>query len=193
MIKHILAGTIAILSVTVGYGQKAWRLRSDSYIGLSIGELAPYGQGQTVNGFSKGPWFLGLGAGLNYYHFRNIPLFLSVTRDLPVSDKKNRLFLILDGGIDLPWYKRGFPLYQRTISSFRPGPYWSAGMAYRWPLSEHGRLALLFSAAYAMKKLTERQTTSAACYNPPDCTVTSLTDKYEYLDRNLTLAVGVEF
>lgn len=192
MTKHILTGFLCVLCVTACFGQHAWRFRSDNYGGLSIGQMGSYGQVQTVNGLSRGPWFVGLGTGLDYYRLRNVPLFLSVTRDL-LTDKRSGLFLILDGGIDLAWYKREPPSYQDMSSTFRAGPYWSTGLGYRWRLSEAGRRALLFSATYGMKKLTERQIIKGGCYDPPACTVNSETDTYQYTDRTLRVGVGVEF
>jgi len=168
-----------------------WHFRSDNIGGLSIGQMGGYGQVRTVNGLSRGPWFAGLGAGLDYYRFRNIPFFLSVTRDL-LTDKRSGLFLILDGGVDLPWYKRESQPYQNLTSTFRAGPYWNTGLGYRWRFSDAGRKALLFSATYGMKTLTERQTTQGTCYDPPACTVTTGTTTYDYTDRTLRVGVGVE-
>jgi len=192
MTKQILTGLLCVLCVTACFGQHAWRFRSDNYAGLSIGEMGSYGQGQTVNGLSRGPWFVGLGAGLDYYRYRNIPLFLSLTRDL-LFDKRSGLFLILDGGVDLPSYKRKPLPYLDMTSTFRAGPYWSTGLGYRWRFSEASRKALLFSATYGMKKLSERQTTKGGCYDYPACTITSDTQSYEYTDRTLRVGVGVEF
>ena len=190
MTKHILMGSLFALCVTACFGQHAWRFRSDSYGGLSIGQLGSYGQLQTVNGLTRGPWFVGLGAGLDYYRFRNVPLFLSATRDL-LSNKRNALFVILDGGADLPWYKREPQMYQ--VSSFRAGPFWTTGLGYRFRFSDAGRRALLFSATYGASKLTERQTTTGGCSDPPACTINSETDTFDYTNRTLRIGVGVEF
>jgi len=199
MTKHILTGFLCVLCVAACFGQQAatltrhsWRFRSDNYGGLSIGQMGSYGQVRTVNGLSRGPWFVGLGAGLDYYRYRNVPLFLSATRDL-LTDKRSGLFLILDGGGDLPWYKREPQPYQNLTSTFRAGPYWNTGLGYRWRLTDAGRRALLFSATYGMKRLSERQTTVGGCYDPPACTVNSGTAEFEYTDRTVRLGVGVEF
>jgi len=192
MTKHILTGLFCLLCVTPCYSQHPWRFRSDSYVGLSIGQMGSYGQGQTAGGLSRGPWFVGLGAGLDYYRYRNVPLFLSVTRDL-LTDKRSGLFLILDGGVDLPWYKTKPYAYQDMSSSFSAGPYWATGLGYRWRFSETSRKALLFSATYGMKKLTEHQTIKGSCYDPPACTLNSDTYTFEYTDRTVRVGVGVEF
>jgi hypothetical protein len=185
-------GSLFVFCVTACFGQHAGRFRSDNYVGLSIGQMGSYGEGQTVNGLSRGPWFVGLGAGLDYYRFRSVPIFLSANRDL-LSDKRSSLFLILDGGVDLPWYNRKPLPYQNLTSSFSAGAYWKTGLGYRWRFSEAGRKALLFSATYGTSQLTERQTTKGGCYDPPACTVNSETDTYDYTNRTVRLGVGVEF
>jgi len=177
---------------TADAARHTWRFRSDNYGGLSVGQMGSYGQARTVNGLTQGPWFVGLGAGLDYYRFRNIPLFLSATRDL-TNGKRDGLFFILDAGVDLPWYKRKPQPYENLTSTFRAGPFWNTGLGYRWRFSDAGRKALLFSATYGMKKLTERQTTAGACYDPPACTINSQTADFDYTDRTLRLGVGVEF
>ena len=192
MTKHILTSILTIVCVTACFGQHSWRFRSDNYVGLSIGEMGSYGQGQTVNGLSAGPWFVGLGAGLDYYRFRSVPLFLSVSHDL-LSGRRNALFLILNGGVDLPWYKRDLLAYQDMSSAFRPGLYWATGLGYRWRFSEASHKALLLSATYGSGKLTERQTIKGGCYDPPTCAVNSETDTYDYTNRTVHLGIGVEF
>lgn len=191
--RILLAVACTLLCMTVCFGQPAWKFRSDNYAGLAAGELGSYGHVQTVNGLYKGPWFLGLGAALDYYRFRSIPLFLSVTRDLPAFTKGGGLFVHLDGGIDLPWYKRPFVPYERFSSTFHSGSYWSAGLGYKWRLSDHTDKALLLSAGYNMKKLKEDQPTQWGCLNPGICTVNTQTYVYEYLNRTFLFAVGFRF
>lgn len=188
-----LAVVCTLLGTTVCFGQPAWKFRSDNHLGLVAGELGSYGRAQTINGLYKGPWFLGLGAGLDYYRFRSVPLFLSVTRGLPAFSRKSGLFVHLDGGIDLPWYDRPRTLYEWTSSTFHSGSYWSAGLGYRWRLSDQSDKALLLSASYSMKKLREDQTIQLGCANPPNCDVHTQTYVYEYLNRTFLLAVGIRF
>ena len=79
MKKHLLLLIGCILVVTTSRAQHSWKFRSDNYAGIATGEMGSYGLFQTINGLYKGPWFLGLGTGLDYYRFRSVPLFLSVT------------------------------------------------------------------------------------------------------------------
>jgi hypothetical protein len=199
MRKYLL---IAALSICYGIstGQSSWKFRSDNYVGLSAGEIGEQGHLQTVNGLYKGAWFLGLGAGVDDYRFRSIPLFLSVTRDLPAFNNRSGLFLYLDGGINLPWYKREPTPYQEAVISsdkFHAGPWGSAGLGYKWRISARTDKALLFSAGYSMKKLTEKLVGKSPCY-AYSCPVEPIQPMqqsyiYDYLNHTFLFLVGFRF
>jgi hypothetical protein len=180
---------------------QAWTYRSNNYVGLSTGEWGNYGLLQTVQGVYRGPWFVGGGVGLDNYRFRSVPLFLSVTRDLPVlGNKRGGLFAELDGGTNLPWYTRKqLPYYDDIISShFHAGAWWSAGVGYKWKLSAAARSskALLLSVAYSEKRLKETQVgPSQACYSSscPFIVSTAQTYIYNYLNRVWLFKVGFQF
>ena len=194
---YILCQTVTICSAqTGGHAQTEGRpltFRSDNYLGFSSGEWGTGGLIQTVNGFYKGPWFLGLGTGLDNYRFLSVPLFLSLTRDLPSFSKRSGLFVALDGGTNLPWYTRKHTLYDGFSSStFYPGPYWSVRLGYKWKLSGHTSKALLLSAGYTMKKLREQETTPPPpCAYPGPCN--AQTYVYEYVNRTLFFVLGFQF
>ena len=181
-----------------GLGQNPIKFRSTETVGLSSGSAGNCLQVQTVNGVSKGPWFVGLGAGLDYYRFRSVPLFLSVTRDLAVG-KRDWLFLYVDGGTNLPWYKRprGSLITPEgaATSAFHSGEYWSGGLGYLWKLGEHSNKAVLLSVGYTVKKLSEYQTAlGSGCPLAGVCPVTpASTFVYEYLCRAYQLMIGFRF
>jgi len=177
-----------------GSGKSTWKFRSDEYLGTVSGQMGSYGLVETVNGVYKGPWFLGLGTGLDYYRYRSVPLFLSVTRDLLGAPKIGKLYVLANGGINFPWYNQAQLPYGVKSIKFYPGVWWNAGLGYRARLSRAADRAILFSVSYGMKKLSERQkgqTICPTCYlvevqNPP-------TNEYEYLNRVLLFAVGFQF
>jgi hypothetical protein len=193
-------GLVAMLALWAGIalGQNPVRFRSTETFGLSSGSAGSYFQLQSVNGVSRGLWFAGLGAGVDYYRFRSVPLFLSVTRDLAV-DKRDWLFLYLDGGTNLPWYKRpaGSLITPEgaATSVFHSGEYWSGGLGYLWKLGEHSNKAVLLSVGYTVKKLSEDQTAlTPGCPLAGFCPVTpASTVVYEYLCRAYQLMIGFRF
>lgn len=196
MRKYLL---IAASSLIFGIctGQSSWKFRSDNYFGSTAGEVGEQGHLQTVNGLYKGAWFLGLGAGVDEYRYRSIPLFLSVTRGLVAFSNRSGLFLYLDGGINLPWYKRTLNSYQKQMiiaDKFQAGPWGSAGLGYKWRISARTDKALLFSAGYSMKKLTEKVVNKGICYTY-SCQFepTQQTYIYDYLNHTFVFLVGFRF
>lgn len=182
-----------------------WKFRSDDYLGLAAGQWGNYGLLQTVNGVYKGPWFMGLGAGMDNYRFRSIPLFASLTRDLPPfwkssgkggakrSDKRSGLFLNLDGGVNLPWYQRDINYsYEALTSKFQTGSWWSAGLGYKWKLAPRSDNALLVSVNYSEKRLKEVQAIASPC-NPMTCGFGNETFLYKYLNRVFLFKIGFMF
>jgi hypothetical protein len=179
---------------STGFAHSPLFFRSTEWLGLSAGQVGSSGQVQTVNGVAKGPWFVGVGAGVDYYRFRSVPLFLSVTRDISLG-KRDWLFLYVDGGANVPWYTRNLAAdrnpYSSPISStFHGGEYWSGGLGYLWKLGDHTSKAVLFSAGYTVKKLSENQVES----NSPGCMVASCNlVYYEYLNRMYQFMIGFRF
>jgi hypothetical protein len=180
---------------------QAWKYRSDNYAGLSAGEWGNYGLLQTVHGVYNGPWFIGGGAGLDNYRFRSVPLFLSVTRVLPVSvGERGGLYVELDGGTNLPWYKRTIEPYDGfSASKFHAGAWWSAGVGYKWKLSTAAgsRKALLLSVDYSEKRLKETEIgPSQPCYTTSCAMIINTSQQayiYEYLNRVFLFKLGFQF
>lgn len=197
MKKYHLLTVSCAFCVALCYGQGTWKFRSDAYAGMAIGQMGGYGLVETVNGFYNGPWFLGLGTGLDYYRFRTVPLFLSVTRDILAAPKKGGLYLLANGGINLPWYGRDPLPVDVTSSKFYPGIWWNTGVGYRRKLSPRSDKALMISAAYGIKRLTERQTNSAQytdcnyCGMPPP-PLPGVND-FDYVNRVLLFSIGYQF
>jgi hypothetical protein len=198
MKKYLMALGCACC-VTLCFGQSnRWKFRSDNYFGTTSGEMGSYGMLQTVNGLYNGPWFLGLGAGLDYYRFQSVPLFLSVTRDIPVAPRRGGFYLLANGGINLPWYSRDQMPFGNGSSEFHPGVWWNTGLGYRWKLSAGSDKALLITAAYGVKKLREHQATKP--YVPgiiepcPACQMAPVqTYDYDYVNRTWMLNIGFQF
>jgi hypothetical protein len=178
MKRRLVIAFLGCLFFTGGFAQPSWKFRSVEYLGMVYGQNGNYGQVQTINGAYKGFWFLGVGLGLDYYRFRSLPLFLSVTKELMPA--KNGLFLSLDAGTNYPLYKRPDNYYDGfSTSKFVAGPYWSAGLGYKIKLSAHRDDALSLLAGYSFKELKE----DADTY--PEVT------RYDYRNRRWSLKIGL--
>lgn len=198
MKKYLLLAAACAFCTTLCFGQSdrpnRWKFRSDEYVGMISGEMGGYAMIQTANGLYHGPWFLGLGTGLDYYRYRSVPLFLSLTRDIPVVPRTGGLFVILNGGINLPWYSRDPLPYDIGSSKFHSGIWWNTGLGYRWKLSPKSDKALLISAAYGVKKLSEHQVGSPPYIDCLSCVMARAnTYDYDYVNRVWMLNIGFQF
>ena len=71
------------------------------------------------------------------------------------------------GARNVPWYKRsetlGLGLYPGPPMPFMAENIGAAGLGYLWKLGDHSRKAVLLSAGYTVKKLSEIETVANSC------------------------------
>ncbi len=74
--KWICCCLVGALFSSSAYTQKSKvKFNSLNMFGVAAGESRPSGLFQTVNGVRYKNWFAGIGAGLDYYSYRTIPVF----------------------------------------------------------------------------------------------------------------------
>lgn len=131
-------------------------------VALVNGNDAVSGAVQTINGLSYGNWYAGIGAGLDFYRYRSVPLFLDIRRSFDLK-KGNKLFVYADGGYNVPWVKSKTPDFtiwgwpNNTDYKYKGGAYMDAGFGYA--VFFKGGNALLLSAGYSHKYFREKRTT----------------------------------
>ncbi|MDP4150556.1 MAG: hypothetical protein Q8927_06615 [Bacteroidota bacterium] len=176
----------------------AWAFRSQEMGGLVSGEQGNYGQGYTINGVYKGPWFMGIGAGVDFYRYRTVPLFLSLEREW-MQPGHDGWFTRLDVGVNVPWQSAPPTLYypSGTVigSHLLTAPYWDAEFGYKVFVNAHRNQAILISAGYSFKEVQNKETTvnycpiAALCNTDPSFN----TRRYTFYNRRLSLQVGYQF
>ena len=160
-------------------------LQSISAIGLVNGSTGSSMMLQSTVGYSVKHTFAGLGAGLDLYKFRSVPLFLDLRQEL--GHKKQNIFLYGQGGYNLPWVtdqqKNESPF---SNSGYKGSWYYDAGLGYRIRINTN---ALLFSAGYSYKEL-RTQGTEWMCSG----TGCGLTDqRYRYRLPRVVVKAGWRF
>lgn len=114
---------------------------------------------QSIAGFSGQHLFVGAGAGLDYYLYRSIPVFLDLRYEW--GKRSNKLFAYADAGINFNWVQEEF-IYEPIIwngnssNSFHHGPYTDAGFGYAVAMKKGN--ALILSLGYSHKRVKERIT-----------------------------------
>lgn len=162
-------------------------------LALVNGNSAVSGALQTVNGVGYGKWFAGIGAGIDFYRYRSVPVFLDLRRSFDVK-KGNKLFVYADGGYNLPWVKRKEPEFtiwswpSNTDYKYKGGAYMDAGFGYGVYLK--GGDAFLLSAGYSHKYFSEKRTTTNLM---GENTETVDIQKFTYSMNRLMIKLGWQF
>ena len=94
--------TTAAQNDSVYFNPTKLKFTSMNSVGLMMGQSNPQLTVQTVNGVQYKQWFLGAGAGLDYYFNRTMPLFIELRKTII---PRKHLYLYADGGINLPLIK----------------------------------------------------------------------------------------
>ena len=165
--KTILLGLIVLLSAIVSHAQNTEK--KDCSCGfqsiLNIGLLEGEGDSdfliQTINGYRYKGWFAGVGAGIDYYRFRSIPLFLDFRKN--ILNKNLTPFVYADIGMHFPWKKDNESYYwEATMSN---GLYYDAGIGMNFTIRKNQ--GITFSAGYSYKFSKETTTWPVYCIAPP--------------------------
>jgi hypothetical protein len=178
----ILSG-LSLYSQEANTGNSRIRFQSDMQLGFLEGSAGPFFQIQSVNGIRYKTYSIGIGAGLDYYAMRSIPLFLDIKKDL----FKNRQtpFFYLSGGRHFPWEEA--PINDWTKSSPESGLFYDAGIGYAIPLKKQ---SILFSAGYSFKAFDEVVENEVVCITWP---CPQFKESYSYKLRRLSIRAGIRF
>ncbi len=183
--------TLCLLScISVYSQQKNVSYRSQNYVGLLEGDNHKGAfQLQTIHGLQVKRWYAGLGAGLDYYLHRSIPLFLSLNRD--VQFKNRTFFAAGDLGTNLPWVKEGPTIGWGTTEDmeFDKGLYWAGSLGYK-AYFKNQRDAIVLSLGYSYKQLESKRTITTFCQWPP-CLVN--TERFDYRLNRVSMKIGWQF
>src|SRR5580765_4888640 len=131
------------------------RFSSQNYVGLLEGEQGSRFQLQTINGVKYKTWFAGVGAGIDWYYCRSIPVFMSLNKDFLIKGNRN-FFIATDVGANFPWLvDKNSYVWSCTIEESIPGFYWGAGLGCKIGI---GRLndGILLQLGYSYKHVGEK-------------------------------------
>ncbi len=124
-------------------------------LGIMDGDQSTNLQFQVVGGIATKNWRIGMGAGLDYYSVRSVPVFVDVRN---YFSKKKKAFAFANFGYNIPWpmedqYKVIFIQGGTKKSEFKPGLYTDAGVGYDIDLGKQKNLSI--SIGYTIKKFSE--------------------------------------
>lgn len=173
----------------VSFSKDSLRFRAQQWVGHLEGANGSAFQFNTVAGVSKGVHFLGIGGGIDWYHFRSIPVYLSYQRVLPWGG--GRFFVNGDAGVNYNWAPPSVRSRWNDFVSdrFFPSTYLESGLNYR-TFFKNKRDALLFHLGLGYKRLKEDKELPGTCLVPPCGTVI---EHYDYQMTRLSVKLGWEF
>ena len=166
-----------------------YRFHSTNSLGLVNGSNEVSASLQTVNGFQKKNWFLGIGVGLDYYYYRTAPVFADARYSF--GKKKNNFFAYADAGINIEWaedYQPNDIFFIRSTgfeSHLDNGYYTDAGFGYNIKMKKEN--ALVLSLGFSKKTLSESVTYLDWRTQKPQTDITS------YKLNRILLKVGWQF
>lgn len=168
-----------------------WNFHSLDQVGLLQGDSKGAFHLQSVNGFEKKNWFAGIGAGLDYYRYKSVPLFAEAIKYF--GKTKKQFFIYGDAGIHFVWEKTDNTVYY--TEKYYPGFYGGGGIGYKAGLKNG--TGFLLSAGYSYKRVNDQQTQKGGCPFGVPCylqTNTNVyTDTYKYNLNRVIIQVGWMF
>jgi len=141
---------------------------------------------EILNGIRYKTWFGGIGAGLDYYYYRSIPVYLSGIKYL--SPRNHSFFIQGDVGMNFVWEDERITNWNEVGHEYKPGLYWNGILGFATGLDRKN--AFSFGLGYSYKSFKEIKEIVVQCFNPP-CENTFET--YQYNLKRLTLRLGWQF
>ncbi|HTL09303.1 MAG TPA: hypothetical protein VL307_13630 [Chitinophagaceae bacterium] len=143
-------------------------------IGLLQGQAGGAVQVQSINGVLYKGWFAGLGAGVDYYRFRTVPVFASLRKYF--NHHNNRFFAYGDAGLQFNWLTdtEKSTTFFIADGALHKGFYSDAGLGYA--LGSGKSASFFISAGYSYKRVSySRQDFTPFSYDGP---AGSVVDRY---------------
>lgn len=142
-------------------------------------------QVQTINGILYKTIFIGVGAGIEDYYKKTIPVFLDLRKSF--GSGKISPFIYADIGANYPWEKDNWEGDWWKKGEFSKGLYFDAGLGYS--IKIFNWTSLLLSLGYSQKQLNEEK----YLYPGIDILPYPEPDHYKYTLRRISLKIGFSF
>ncbi len=169
--------------------------KNTSYLRPQLGVLDGNQQNsfqfQALGGIVRKNWRIGIGAGVDYYKVRSVPVFADLRR---YFGGDNKAFVFINAGCNIPWaldkqYKVSFiPGSGSLKSKFEMGWYTDLGFGYDLGLGAKRNLSL--SISYSMKTLSEQY--NEFVWISGGTLPTSSPRKLDYTFQRLSIKAGID-
>ena len=182
---------LGFLSFQVGAQEKPARLkpafRSSFAVALINGSASTSFNVQTVHGILVNKSFVGLGAGIDYYSLRSVPVFLELRQEF---GKGKKHFLVYgDGGYNIDWLtdKTKVMGWWQREPVYKGGWYYDFGIGYRILLKEN---ALVLTTGYTYKEVQKIETYTNCSFGSP---CFDETERFLYAMSRISVRAAFQF
>lgn len=178
---------ICFLLVTARAQKMLVKYRSQIYAGWLVSDGTRDFHIEAIQGIHVKHWTVGAGGGIDWYRFKTIPIFLSVTRDL--FKKNEGVFVTVNAGTNYPVIKKELNPY--PASKFRRGAYGAAALGYKFEGNKKNSHCLTISTGYSYKRVIEERPFYNYC--PGGCAPADERQKISYTLQRLDFKIGWQF
>ena len=185
--KRVFLFLTIILFATTGFAQrKKIHFQSINTISFIGGDSpAKTGFGST-NGIVFSSWFAGIGAQVDNYHFKTVPVFFDGRK---YFGSESRLFIYADIGTNLPVQKKpGKEFYDYSRFYYSGGIFCAAGIGCLFPVTK--KASFLFGIGNSYKSMSAKTIGNEYC---PSRNCSASYRNYEFKFYRLVVKAGLVF
>jgi hypothetical protein len=159
--KNILFTTLVLLSLSAFAQEEKtgakprWKYTGIVQGGLIGGSSEINYSAQTIQGVQKGPWLLGIGAGIDNYVLPGFPVVAH--GQYHYGKRRSQPFVYAQAGPHIPWAKNEWDdkIWETNQYELKTGWLAEGGIGYRFPMGK--KLNLLTSLGYSFKQVQYKE------------------------------------
>jgi hypothetical protein len=146
-----LIAVCGLAQSTPGKVKTSWEYTGIIQGGLIGGSAELNYSAQTIQGIQKGPWLVGIGAGIDNYVAPGFPIVAHGQYNY--GKRRSQPFAYLQAGPQIPWLKNEWDdkFDDENIYDVKTGWLAEGGLGYRFPMGK--RLKLISSIGYSIKQV----------------------------------------
>jgi hypothetical protein len=199
--KKILFSILSLITISAFAQQEIprWKYTGIVQSGLIGGSSELNYAVQTIQGVQKGPWLVGIGAGIDNYVMPGFPVVAH--GQFSYGKRRSKPFLYAQAGPHIPWSKNDWDDKIGEVNQYELKTGWVAegGIGYSFPMGR--RFKLLSSIGYSTKQVQYDEVQmpwswwlSSSRWPPSGGLMEPLNYYHQKLTMNrLILKVGVQF
>jgi hypothetical protein len=187
--RKLLMMTLLLSATALQAQNKSLTLAGSVQGGLLEGEAGSALQFGFTGGIKTKTWTTGIGAGIDYYRVRSLPLYLNMEKRL--FNRIQTPFAYVNGGYHFTWRSSQNRMaweWWPGNAETKGGLYYAAGLGYQLPVLT--KTALFFAAGYSFKQFTEERMGTVNCIMWP---CPEISEKFTHRLRRLSVTTGLRF